>query len=217
MTDKKGIKEQWNEQSNKRKALMGIVGVCCLGIILIIVIGGMVSPDAINNTDNQTKLNQTTTNETTSAKASIVFENKYYKFTIPEGTTVKDSDGNLAPQGGDNENLQLWDPAVNTKDIDGKEIGYAEISTGRMDGDAQNSLIELGYTSSKSIAGYQSYYDLTPASGDQEAYYEYLLILGESKEQPGRIDTLGISFDSDTADKLKIVMDSLVIKNSVIK
>jgi len=161
---------------------------------------------------------QSTANKTTSpAVASDVFENKYYKFTTPPGTTVRDSNGNLAPAGGDNENLQLWDSSVNSKDLDGKEIGYAEINTGRMDGNAQDTLIKLGYTSSKTIAGYQSYYVLTPANGGQEAFGDYTIILGESKVQPGRTDTLTIEFDSDTADKIKIFTDSLVIKSSVTK
>jgi|GEM_PF-6572182 hypothetical protein len=191
------------------------------GLLIILILIGVIlaigSGNITTNHSNNISSDKPTNNvSTTTTPASNVFENKYYKFTTPSGTTVRDSNGNLAPAGGDNENLQLWDSSVNSKDIDGKEIGYAEINTGRMDGNAQ-SLIKMGYISSKIIAGYQSYYVLTPASGGQEAFGDYVIILGESKVQPGRTDTLTIEFDSDTADKINIVTDSLVIKSSAIK
>ena len=38
------------------------------------------------------------------------------------------------------------------------------------------------------------------------------IILGESKEQPGRTDTVEIMFDYGAVDKIDIVINSLVIK-----
>lgn len=202
-------------KDNNMKYLLIAGGGLFLLILIAMVLAVATYNPALNTTNNQTEVNQTPA--PTPAVASNVFENKYYKFTLPPGTTVKDLDGNIAPTGGDNENLQLWDSSVNSKDIDGKEIGYAEIGTGRMDGNAQNTLITMGYTTSKTIAGYQSYYLFTPASKYQEAFGDYTVILGESKVQPGRTDTFSIMFNSDTADKIKIVTDSLVIKSSAIK
>jgi len=40
----------------------------------------------------------------------------------------------------------------------------------------------------------------------------YIIILGESKEQPGRTDTVEIMFDYGAVDKIDIVINSLVIK-----
>lgn len=40
-----GIMGFWNKQSTKGKAAIGLVGLCCIGLILVVAISGMMAPD----------------------------------------------------------------------------------------------------------------------------------------------------------------------------
>lgn len=40
-----GLMGWWNKQSTKGKAVIGIVGLCCIGLILVVGISGMMAPD----------------------------------------------------------------------------------------------------------------------------------------------------------------------------
>jgi len=68
----KDIREDWDKQSKNKKIGIGILGVCCIGIILIVVFGGLFSP-----------------NKTTSSGNS--FQNQYISFTKPSDLTVTDN------------------------------------------------------------------------------------------------------------------------------
>jgi len=64
-----GIGGFWNKQSNGGKAAIGI-GVCCLGIILIVAISGMMSPDKTTTTTPTTTPAPTTTAPTSTNTTS---------------------------------------------------------------------------------------------------------------------------------------------------
>ena len=51
-TEKPDIKDEWNKQSKNKKIGFGIAGVCCIGLILIIVFAGVLSPNNTNTTAN---------------------------------------------------------------------------------------------------------------------------------------------------------------------
>src|SRR5664280_22512 len=60
-----GVSGFWNKQSRNGKIAIGI-GVCCLGIILIVAIAGIMSPDKTSNTNSSTTTpTQTTPTQTT--------------------------------------------------------------------------------------------------------------------------------------------------------
>ena len=64
-----GVSGFWNKQSRNGKIAIGI-GVCCLGIILIVAIAGIMSPDKTTNTNSSTTTPaQTTPAQTTSTPA----------------------------------------------------------------------------------------------------------------------------------------------------
>lgn len=44
----------WGKQSSGSKAVMGIAGMCCLGLILLVVAGGLFSPDSNTPTSSST-------------------------------------------------------------------------------------------------------------------------------------------------------------------
>ena len=69
--EKPDIKEEWNKQSKNRKIGIGVLGVCCIGIILVIGLTGLLSP------------NQTTSSGGTS------FQNQYVSFSYPSGYNVQ--------------------------------------------------------------------------------------------------------------------------------
>lgn len=60
------LKSSWNKQSSGVKAIMGIAGVCCLGLIILVVIGGMFSPDVNTSNTTLTSSENATTNNLTS-------------------------------------------------------------------------------------------------------------------------------------------------------
>ena len=57
----------WNKQSTKGKAVIGIVGICCLGLILIVGIGGLMSPD---QTTSNVQVNTTQSSNATPTASS---------------------------------------------------------------------------------------------------------------------------------------------------
>ena len=74
----------WNKQSTKGKAAVGIVGICCLGLILIVGLGGLMSPD--QNTQNVSTQSSTTTSADAPKTVTIA---QLYGSSITKGTYVK--------------------------------------------------------------------------------------------------------------------------------
>jgi len=77
-----GIMGFWDKQSTKGKAAIGIAGICCIGLIFIIVIGGMIAPDQNTNTSTQSAT-------TTSNTPTTVTITQLYGSSIAKGTYVK--------------------------------------------------------------------------------------------------------------------------------
>lgn len=61
-----GLMDHWNKRSTKGKAGIGIVGLCCLGLILIVVFGGLMSPDKTTSNGTVTQQSAQTSQSTTS-------------------------------------------------------------------------------------------------------------------------------------------------------
>ena len=75
----------WNKQSTGGKAAIGIVGICCIGLILIIAIAGFGSPDE-NSSNINTDYNTDTTTTQTPTEVTI---DQLYGSSVSEGTYVK--------------------------------------------------------------------------------------------------------------------------------
>ncbi len=54
----------WSKQSGKSKAVLGLAGFCCLGLLILVVAGGFMSPDA--STTNSTSSDDSSSSSTTS-------------------------------------------------------------------------------------------------------------------------------------------------------
>jgi len=59
-TQKQEKETWWSKQSSKEKVVIGVVSVCCLGIILIVGIGGLLSPDNGGNSSDYSNNSDTT-------------------------------------------------------------------------------------------------------------------------------------------------------------
>ncbi|MDO5835805.1 MAG: hypothetical protein Q4P17_04790 [Methanobacterium sp.] len=59
MTDIEEPKGWWARQSSGTKGLLGVAGVCCIGIILIVLIGGILSPDSNTSGNSTTNISKT--------------------------------------------------------------------------------------------------------------------------------------------------------------
>lgn len=68
--NQKGLGGWWNKQSTGGKAAMGIAGICCIGLILIIAISGMYSPDKTTTTNPTSSVSTTPSTSTSSSSSS---------------------------------------------------------------------------------------------------------------------------------------------------
>lgn len=103
-----GVGGWWNKQSTGGKAAIGIVGLCCVGLILIIAISGMFSSDKTTSTTNTT----TSTNTTTTQTPTEVTIAQLYANGVPKGTLVKVTGTVLESQGS----------AIRIRDSDYKDV-----------------------------------------------------------------------------------------------
>ncbi len=76
--DGSGKMSWWSKQSTGGKAIMGIAGLCCIGIILFVVIGGLLAPDSTTTTSSSSNdSSANVTQETTPAPAPTETEAQY--------------------------------------------------------------------------------------------------------------------------------------------
>lgn len=62
-----GLMGWWNQQSTRGKAAIGLVGLCCLGLIVVVGISGMMAPD---KTTTQSSATQPTTQQSTTGQSA---------------------------------------------------------------------------------------------------------------------------------------------------
>ncbi len=78
MSDTDGKTGWWSKQSTGSKAVMGIAGFCCLGIIILVIAGGLLAPDSNTTTSSSTNdSSASVTQETTPAPAPAETEAQY--------------------------------------------------------------------------------------------------------------------------------------------
>lgn len=89
-----GIGAWWNKQGNGAK--IGIIaGICCIGLIAIVALAGMASPDKTTSTNTTTTTAQPTNTQTTAQPASTektpttVTISELYSGSVAKGTLVK--------------------------------------------------------------------------------------------------------------------------------
>ncbi len=91
-TNSRGTMDFWNKQSTGRKAVVGIAGICCIGLILIVAFGGMFSPDKTTTTTpatNTTSTPPSTTSNTTTAtgtQVQIIYDGAWSGSINTDGT-----------------------------------------------------------------------------------------------------------------------------------
>lgn len=85
-----GIGGWWNKQGTGAKAAIGIGGICCIGLILIVAFAGMFSSDQTTTTDTNTETNTSTPSTPTPAQEpTVVTISQLYSNGVSEGTLVK--------------------------------------------------------------------------------------------------------------------------------
>lgn len=94
-----GIFETWNKQSNGLKAL-SLIGVCCVGLILIAGISAMLSPD--KNTQNNLSQSPTSTTPTSAAMSETDYASKAASWsgTVGDAITSAGTDMSSYANGG---------------------------------------------------------------------------------------------------------------------
>lgn len=95
----------WKRQSTGAKAAIGIAGICCLGLILIVGLSAMFSPDATTSTTSQSSAAPQSTTTTTNSSSSqstntdSSADQNYIEVSYPGGSW----DGSITIQSGNNE------------------------------------------------------------------------------------------------------------------
>lgn len=99
-TSKGGLRGWWSKRSTKGKAT---IGICCIGLILMVIIGGTLSPDANtanttnmssdNNSDTHSNTQTTSTSNTSPNPNFSVGTSKFYlSGGFNQGTTTSGSE-----------------------------------------------------------------------------------------------------------------------------
>lgn len=76
-TSKNKFDVWWNKQSSKNKKVFSLVGICCLGLILIVGISAMVSPDKTTSTVPSTTSSGSSPTTTTTTSNPVMSESEY--------------------------------------------------------------------------------------------------------------------------------------------
>ena len=87
---KTGFMGWWDKQTKGIKAL-SIIGVCCLGLIVIAAIGGTLLPDkTTTNISTPSSTNTTISTPVTNTSTGNTFSNQYVSFNKPSDLTITD-------------------------------------------------------------------------------------------------------------------------------
>ncbi len=101
-----GTKGWWKKQGTGAKAAIGIIGVCCLGILLVIGLSAMMSPDKTTTTTQSSDVQPTTTTQpvasntsSTTSQPTASASQDYVEVSYSGGSW----DGSITVQSGNNE------------------------------------------------------------------------------------------------------------------
>lgn len=199
-------KNWFKRQSNGVKALIGIAGLCCIGLILLVVIGGMMAPDATTDTTSTSTSSSPSTSSSASSSLqtfngkgiSFQYPNNWNEYTPNKGLD-DDEVVNLETDAGDysilsvyvknsDENLEYWkdiavdNPYSPNTDIDQKSIQIAGVDGYRVD-------------SSYSISGGSGYQSIIIFVKNGK-YYKLLFTTGSISAIESDINTIVNSFQT---------------------
>jgi hypothetical protein len=87
----------WSKQSGGAKIAIGIAGVCCLGILILVVSAGLFAPDA--STDSLSTADSTNTSSSSSSSTPAASGESYVEVSYDGGSW----DGSITIQNGNNE------------------------------------------------------------------------------------------------------------------
>ena len=175
-------KNWFKRQNNGVKAVIGIAGLCCIGLILLVVIGGMMAPDATTDTTS-TSTSSSSTSSSASSSSLQTFNGGGISFQYPNNWNEYTPDGGLGDRtvaletqdGGysllsvyvenSDESLEYWkDISVNNQYssntvIDQESIQIAGVDGYRVDSSYYNSG-GTGYQIDVIFVKNGKYYDL---------------------------------------------------------
>lgn len=174
----------WSRQNKGTKTIIGITGVCCLGLILLVVIGGMISPD---NTTNNISTSVNTSSKTTTVDSST-FENQFISFKKPTDLTIKD-----------NSNTTKLDVLFYQGETLMGEINSATTTTANI-----NAMLSDG--SNTTIAG-----KTATEYSDSASVGAYIFL---EKNNNGEKMVMFIDFDPSYSSDYTLIKDSLTIKQN---
>lgn len=132
-----------NKPKNPGKTL-GIIGVCCLGILVVVFVSGMLSPDK-------------------------TFANQYVSFNLPSGYVAVNQIDN--GNGFCDVNIYKGTPADNTSDADPNYVGDISTDTAS-DTDMQATYSEDGTATQLTLNGVSTtqFVDTNPSTGEYDLW-----------------------------------------------
>ncbi|MBZ2166641.1 Ig-like domain-containing protein [Methanobacterium spitsbergense] len=148
---KEGILKTWNEQSNGIK-VASILGVCCLGLILIAGITGMFTPDK-TTTNLPTTTNQATTPQSTTPTSSSSSQVEIsVSYSGPWTGAIADSTGTRSVEGTGPQKFPLGEnPGIVSTNFQKHDNGTGTLTVQILDGgnpvETQSTSAEFGVAS----------------------------------------------------------------------
>lgn len=187
----------WSRQSTGAKAAIGIVGICCVGLIVLLVFAGSILPDlsTTNPFDTTTTTNTTTSNSNTTQK----FSGGGVTFNYPDDWRI-DSSGNktadkivtIKSDKADTSLLTVYVEDTNEGLEYWKEINRNALSSG-------DTIIAEGPIKIAGVNGYHVDIKYVTHGGGQQSviffvknnkYYKLLVTTGSIKTIQGDINTV---------------------------
>jgi hypothetical protein len=161
-----GISGFWNKQSKNGKIALG-VGICCVGLIIIIAIAGMMAPD--NNTGTSTSDNSTSTPSTTNTSTPATTDTSTPASTTssPTKTTISALMGTSIPDG---TNVQVSGTVLQSGD------GFLIIY------DTNDNDLYVNLDDSNTKTAYEN--QVVTVVGTTEGPYDYTTVTGADRNIP---------------------------------
>lgn len=152
------------KKDNNNKLILGIVGACCVGLIILIVAAGLFTPDSNTSTVDNSVINPSNSNLKTYADSQISFQ-------YPDHWTIYTPD-DVSPE--DVVNLKASKDGVSiltiyAEDAEGENVDYFKSIWDSVASDSGSTLISSEYTTVDGERAYEvsSGYDSTYGDGYQ--------------------------------------------------
>jgi hypothetical protein len=196
----------WSRQSNGTKAIIGILGICCIGLIVLIVFAGYFAPNMSNTLTTPLNNNSSTSNTTTTSNSTNLntFKGSGVTFQYPKDWNQYTSDSSdpdrIVALKSDKADISLLSVFVEDAHGDGLEY-WKKIQKDALS--SNDTIISEKSVQIAGVSGYRLDYSYTNNGGGEHSNiifvkngkkYELLFTTGSISAIQNDINTIVNSF-----------------------